>query len=215
MSHQFVGAFDYFLAHRTEFWTELIRHVQLSACASLAAFCIGFPSGALATRGRRLGDAAMQVALGMRVVPSLATLFVCVPIFGLGFLSSTIALTLLAIPPIALATDAAYRSADHDAVEAATGVGMTRWQTFWRVRTPLAAPLIIGGVKTATVEVIGSASLAAFVGGGGLGAFVVRGFSLYDPAIMMVGAIPIAALALVGDCMFDVCRKFFTGKRSP
>jgi len=117
----------------------------------------------------------------------------------LSFQSAAIALTLLVMPPILISTDVAFRTIDPMIREAAYGMGMNASQVLRSVEVPLALPVIIAGIKTATVEVIASATLAAFIGAGGLGTFIVLGFSLYDSAILLVGAIPVALLALLAE----------------
>jgi osmoprotectant transport system permease protein len=114
----------------------------------------------------------------------------------LSFTSSALALTILALPPILINTDAAFRSIPAAVKEAAYGMGMTNNQVLWRIEFPLALPIVIAGIRTATVEVIASATLAAFIGGGGLGIYVTRGFALFDNSILLVGAITVALLAL-------------------
>ena len=103
------------------------------------------------------------------------------------------------MPPILINTDAAFRNLDPKVQEAARGMGMDWGQRLRSVEIPLALPVVIAGIKTATVEVIASATLAAFIGVGGLGIFIVRGFALYDPAILLVGAIPVALMALLAE----------------
>jgi osmoprotectant transport system permease protein len=111
-------------------------------------------------------------------------------------------LIFLALPPVVINTDAAFRSLDPAILEAAQGMGMDAQQSLVRVQFPLALPVILTGIRTAAVEVIASATLAAFVGSGGLGIYVTRGFALYDYAILMVGAIPVALLSLVAEGVF-------------
>jgi osmoprotectant transport system permease protein len=121
----------------------------------------------------------------------------------LSFWSAVTALTLLVMPPILINTDVAFRTIDPAILEAATGMGMPVRDILLRVEVPLALPVVIAGIKTATVELIASATLAAFVGAGGLGDFVVLGFAAYDPAILLVGAIPVALLALGAEIGFS------------
>jgi osmoprotectant transport system permease protein len=137
------------------------------------------------------------------VIPSLAVLFLAIPYFGLSFTAAAVALTLLALPPVLINTDAAYRTIDQAIREAARGMGMTANQILWRVETPLALPIMITGVRTAATEVIASATLAAFIGSGGLGLYVVRGFALFDSAILLVGAIPVALLTLGAEILLS------------
>jgi osmoprotectant transport system permease protein len=125
-----------------------------------------------------------------------------VPYLGLSTASAAVALIFLALPPVVINTDAAFRSLDPAILEAAQGMGMDAQQSLVRVQFPLALPVILTGIRTAAVEVIASATLAAFVGSGGLGIYVTRGFALYDYAILMVGAIPVALLSLVAEGVF-------------
>ncbi len=150
-------------------------------------------------------------------MPSLAILFLAIPYFGLSFQSAIIALTLLVMPPILISTDIAFRSIDPMIREAAYGMGMDNRQVLWQVEVPLALPVVLTGIKTAMVEVIASATLAAFIGAGGLGTFIVQGFALYDNAILLVGAIPVALLALLAELCLNTLHKTvqpFQGDRS-
>ncbi|MFQ3585644.1 MAG: ABC transporter permease, partial [Cyanobacteriota bacterium] len=136
---------------------------------------------------------------GLRVIPSLAILFLAIPYFGLSFRSAVIALTALVMPPILISTDVAFRGIEPAIREAAFGMGMTSAQVLRQIEIPLALPVVLAGIKTATIEVIASATLAAFIGAGGLGTFITLGFALYDNAILLVGAIPVALLAIVAE----------------
>jgi osmoprotectant transport system permease protein len=104
-------------------------------------------------------------------------------------------------------SDAAFRSVDPAVREAALGVGMTKWQALASIEVPLALPKILAGIRIAAVEVIASAALAAFVGSGGLGVFVVRGFALYDTSILLVGAVPVAGLAIAAELGFGALER--------
>jgi osmoprotectant transport system permease protein len=138
----------------------------------------------------------------------LAILFVAIPFFGLTFTSAAIALTLLVVPPILISTDVAFRSIEPAIREAAKGMGMAPRQVLQQVEIPLALPVIIAGIKTAMVEVIASATLAAFIGAGGLGSFIVLGFALYDNAILLVGAIPVAVFALAAEVSLSAVQRY-------
>jgi osmoprotectant transport system permease protein len=137
----------------------------------------------------------------------LAILFVAIPYFGLTFTSAAIALTILVMPPILISTDVAFRNIDPAVREAAKGMGMAPKQILQQVDIPLALPVIIAGIKTAAVEAIASATLAAFIGAGGLGSFIVLGFSLYDNSILLVGAIPVALLALSAEVSLSALQR--------
>ena len=114
---------------------------------------------------------------------------------------------MLALPPVLINTDAAFRGIDHAIREAAFGMGMTSWQVLRRVEIPLALPVVVAGIRTAAVEVIASATLSAFVGAGGLGLYVIRGFALYDNSILLVGAVPVAVLALLAQISMSALQR--------
>ncbi len=192
-------AYRYALGHQAELWQALSQHLRLVAVALGISLIVCVPLGMWTARSRWAADTVINFFNALRVVPSLAVLFLAIPYFGLSFTSAAIALTLLALPPILINTDAAYRTIDGAIREAARGMGMTAQQILWRVETPLALPVIVTGLRTATTEVIASATLAAFIGSGGLGLYVVRGFALFDISILLVGAIPVALLTLVAE----------------
>lgn len=187
----------YAQSHAAEFWGALADHLLLVAISLSISMVISIPIGIWSSRGQR--TAVIDALSTFRVVPSIAVLFLAIPFFGLSRTSAIIALTLLAFPPILINTDAAYRTISPAIREAAVGMGMTAGQVWRRVETPLALPVMLAGIRTATVELVASATLAAFIGVGGLGLYVVRGFALYDISILLVGAIPVALLALFID----------------
>lgn len=180
------AAYGYALANRIMFADALSTHIRLSmlALAIGAALCI--PLGLYVARRRLLSRELAGLFSALRAIPSLAILFLAVPYLGLGFLPALVALAVLACPPILINTEAAFRGVDPAVLEAARGMGMDPRQVLWRVEVPLAAPVLVAGVRTAAVEVFASATLAAFIGGGGLGDFIYRGFALFEPAVMLV-----------------------------
>lgn len=202
-------ALAYASTHLDELRQALVEHLLLVGVALAIGILLCVPLGIWTSREQtRVPGRARTAALsimntinGLRVVPSLAILFLAIPYFGLTFASAALALTILALPPILINTDAAYRTLDPAVRESATGMGMTARQVLWRVETPLALPVIVAGIRTATTEVIASATLAAFIGSGGLGLYVVRGFAMFDITILLVGAIPVALLALLAEIL--------------
>jgi osmoprotectant transport system permease protein len=174
----------------------LIVHISLSAAALVLAMLIFIPLGVAASRGGPLTSTVIGAVTAFRVVPSLAVILLLLPFFGLGWRPALVALTVLAGPPLVLNTDAGIRGVDPATLEAATGLGLTNRQRFWRVTMPLALPVIIAGIRTAAVEVIASATLASFVGAGGLGDFITSGVTLLDERTLLTGAILVTLLAL-------------------
>jgi osmoprotectant transport system permease protein len=174
------------------------QHLAISVVAVLAALVLALPLGiALGTSGRG-GGAVVVLSNVSRAIPTLAllTLFAVSPI-GFGPRATTIALAVFAIPPILTNTYVGFRGVDADVREAARAMGMRRAQVIRRVDLPLALPLVMTGVRTAAVQVVATASLAALVAGGGLGRIVALGFGQQNYGQMIAGAILIAALALL------------------
>lgn len=203
MSEILREVYFYGIEHQAEFAGAFLQHLRLVGVALGISILVCVPFGILTARSRVAAVTLLNLFNGLRVIPSLAVLFLAIPYLGLSFTSAVLALTLLALPPVLLNTDVAYRTIDQAIREAARGMGMTANQILWRVETPLALPVIVTGVRTAATEVIASATLAAFIGSGGLGLYVVRGFSLFDIPILLVGAIPVALLTLVVELLLS------------
>lgn len=204
----FVKALTYATSNPDQLITALWQHLQLVGIPLALGLALGLPLGLLSARSPIASTVFINSFNALRVIPSLAVLFVAIPYFGLTFTAAAIALTLLVMPPILISTDVAFRRIDPAIQEAAKGMGMTPVQVLQQVEIPLALPVIIAGIKTATVEVIASATLAAFIGVGGLGRFIVLGFSLYDQAILLVGAIPVAGLALLAEVSLSALQRY-------
>ena len=205
-----VDAWQYIADDPSRFLDELSVHVRLSLSALALAIAIFVPLGVLASRFGRTGPPLVALVGAARVVPSLAVLFLLLPTFGLGFTPALIALTVLAGPPIVVNTDAGLRNIDAAVIENARGLGMNALQVFGRVSFPLALPVVIAGVRTAAVEVIASATLAAFIGAGGLGYFILAGITLADERLLLVGAIPVALLALTAEGLLGITERRLT-----
>ncbi|MDX9863379.1 MAG: ABC transporter permease [Anaerolineaceae bacterium] len=202
-----MNIWTYALSHSAELGNAIVDHLVLVGIALGVAMLVSLPLGVWTSRSRFATLTLMNLINGMRVVPSLAILFLVVPYFGLNVTSAAVALTVLAMPPVLINTDAAFRNLDPAILEAARGMGMTPRQVLFRVEVPIALPVIITGIRTAAVEVIASATLAAFVGSGGLGIYITRGFAMYDYAILMVGAIPVALLALFAESLLNLAQR--------
>lgn len=211
---------DYIRDRPDEFREALWLHVRLSLTALLVAVAIFCPLGIASSRSRRFGPAAVAAISSVRVVPSLAVLFLLfpyrrelgnlLPFAERSFVLALIALVLLAGPPLVINTDAGLRSVDRTVLDHAKGIGMTPAQVFGRVHFPLALPVIVTGIRTASVEVIASATLAAFVGAGGLGKFILSGLTLVDTSLLLVGAIPVSILALGAEVSLSLVERWVT-----
>jgi osmoprotectant transport system permease protein len=192
-------AYQFAMAHQRDLLRALIQHLELVSIALAIAIAVCVPLGVLTARSRLAAVTFINGFNALRVIPSLAILFLALPYFGLTSKASLIALTILALPPVLINTDAAFRNLDPAIREAAAGMGMSPHQVLRWVEFPLALPVIVTGIRTATIEVIASATLAAFIGGGGSGQFITLGFAMYQPSILLVGAVPVALLALLAE----------------
>lgn len=190
-----------------DFAAHVQTHLALAGSALAIAVLVGIPLGSLAAHRARLGSSVLSIVNLGRVVPSLAVLTFVLPSLGVGFRPAVVALALLAIPPIAINTDLGFRSVPLAALEAARGMGMTEGQMLVRVEWPLALPLIFAGLRTASVEVIASATLAAFIGAGGLGEYITTGLQGNQPDKLLAGALSVAGLALIVEIALSLAQR--------
>jgi osmoprotectant transport system permease protein len=181
---------------------RLIEHVWLSALAVGIAIVLAVPSGLAIGHTGRGAFLTVSVANLGRAVPSYALLLIFFTFFGIGFGAALPALVLLAIPPILTNTYVALREVDRDTVEAGRAMGMRELQVLTRVELPIALPAIVTGVRIAAVQVVATATLAALVGGGALGRYIVDGFALQDYDQLIAGAVLVALLALATERLF-------------
>ncbi|MES2945272.1 MAG: ABC transporter permease [Pseudomonadota bacterium] len=205
-----LDAWNYILTHPAQFWRALGVHITLSASALSIAALICIPLGITLARRNSLSLAVVNVANVGRTLPSLAVLALVMPLLGTGFAPALFALTLIALPPILTHTITAMRGVDADAVDAAIGMGMTRRSLLWQVELPMALPVIFAGLRTAAVQVISGAVLAAFIGGGGLGDFITAGIAMMAVPQLLVGAVPVTLLALGTDFLFGALQRRLT-----
>lgn len=194
------GSFvSYLWSHRRTLWSLLLQHMFLVTTALASAVVVALPLGLALERSRRVAEPVIRTLGVLQTVPSLALLAFMIPLLGVGVTPALVAMWLYALYPIARSTYTGVRDADPAAIEAAEALGMTGRQRLLRVRLPLAAPIIMAGVRTSAVITVGAATLAAFIGAGGLGEPIVTGLSLADSRMVLSGALPAAALALIVD----------------
>jgi osmoprotectant transport system permease protein len=197
---------------RPDFTQLLITHIELSVLALAIAILIAVPV-ALAVRNTPTG-ATVAINIGNigRAVPSLALLALALPFFGFGFTSALLALTALAIPPILINASTALREVNPGVIDAARGMGLSGSQILSGIQLPIAAPVIFAGIRTSAVQVVASATLATFIGGGGLGDLIVEGFQRGDTAILLAGALSVAVLSIITEVGFAGIERALTPK---
>ncbi len=190
-----------------------VEHLALVLSSMAIAIAAGLPLGVLLTRRASLRTPLLGFANVMQTIPSLALFGFLIPIpfiGGIGKRTAIVALVLYALLPILRNTLAGILGVDAAVRESAVAMGMTGRQLLWEVELPLAAPTIIAGVRIATVTTIGTATIAAAIGGGGLGVFIFRGIASVDTTQILAGAIPAALLALLSDGGFSWIERRFS-----
>jgi osmoprotectant transport system permease protein len=195
---------------RQELLALTAEHVVLVLAATAIALAIGLPLGVAMTRSPRLARPVLAAASVAQTIPSLALFGFLIPvplIGGVGARSAVVALALYALLPILRNTYTGIRQVDGSVVEAATGMGMTASQRLRMVELPLALPVILAGVRVATVVSVGTATIAAAIGAGGLGIYVFRGLATVDTRLILLGAIPAALLALGADALLGMLER--------
>jgi osmoprotectant transport system permease protein len=187
------------LTSMADFPAHVAQHLVLALSSLSLALAAGLPMGLLAAESAPLRGWVLASAGIGRTIPSLAVLMLLLPWLGVGATPAIVALALLAIPPIVISVDLGIRGVPPAALDAAAGMGMTPLQRFGRVVVPFALPVSFTGLRTAATETIASATLATFIGAGGLGDEIVRGLQTDDAPLLFAAAAMVAALALAAD----------------
>ena len=188
-----------------------IEYLKLCGVAIAVATVIGVVLGVLVSRNALLAFLAVNLSGLMRAIPIIAALFLIFSIVKqLGFLPAIIALIVLGIPPILINTYTGIRGIDPAAIDAAKGMGMTSWQIATRIQAPLVTPLVAAGIRTSAVQIVATATLAAFVGAGGFGDYIVDGLTVFNNTELIVGAVSVAVLALIIEVFLSWLQRVLT-----
>lgn len=196
---------DVFGERREELLAALLEHIQISFIALFFAVLIAIPLGIYLTRKQRAAEGIIGVTAVLQTIPSLALLGLLIPLFGIGKVPAVIALVVYALLPILRNTYTGIKEVDPSLIEAARGMGMNQKRRLMKVELPLAMPVIMAGIRTAMVLIVGTATLAALIGAGGLGDIILLGIDRNNTALIVLGAVPSALLAL----LFDVLLRRF------
>ncbi|HEX6306182.1 MAG TPA: ABC transporter permease [Anaerolineales bacterium] len=202
----------YIIERSQEFTTALSQHLNITFISLGISILLGLVLGVIATRIAWLRSALLTVGNIGRTIPSLAVLALALPILGIGTPPTILALVFIGTLPILINTTVGIEQVDESTKEAARGMGMNDLQVLLRVEIPIASAVIMAGVRTAAVIVVASATLAAFIGGGGLGDLILRGHALNRDHIMLAGAIPATLLAFYFEEMFGRLQTWVTPK---
>jgi osmoprotectant transport system permease protein len=204
-------------ANRSDIWRHTLEHLGLVAISTLIAVAIGVPLGITIARSPRLRGPILGFASVLQTIPSLALFGFLIPLpflGGIGARTAIVALVVYALLPIVRNTFVGISGVDPAVREAATGMGMTAGEMLRLVELPLAAPVILAGVRIATVVGVGIATIAAAIGAGGLGEFIFRGVSMVDSTVILAGAVPAAMLALLLDGGLHLVEKRLDWRRA-
>ena len=201
---------NFILNPRNDYLGHTITYLQICGFSIVLAIVIGVVLGAAVSRNALLAFIAVNLSGLMRAIPIIAVLIAFVPFFGIGFTPTVIALVVLGIPPILLNTYTGIRGVDPAMIEAAKGMGMTTWQIATRIQAPIVTPLIAAGIRTSAVQIIATATLAAFIGAGGFGDYIVDGLNVFNYTELIVGAISVAILAMLVEVFMGWLQRALT-----
>ncbi len=202
--------FEFISDPRHTYLVHSLDYIQLCAIATGLAIVIALPLGLLVARLSVIAFVVTNLSGLARAIPSLAFLAAAIPYLGIGFTPAVVALVLLGIPPILLNTIAGVRGVDPAVIDAARGMGMTSWQILWRIQIPLILPVVAAGVRTAAVQIVATGTLAAIIGAGGWGEYILSGIYQLDMVQILAGAVPVALLALLVEVALAVVQRLLT-----
>jgi osmoprotectant transport system permease protein len=199
--------FDFYAAHAGELWLLVRQHLGLVVISTGVAIAIGLPLGILVSRRPAWQRPVLGIANVFQTIPSLALFGLLIPVLGIGAWTATAALVVYALLPIVRNTYSGLMGVDPAVREAARGMGMTNAELLRYVELPLAAGVILAGVRVATVVSVGIATIAAAIGAGGLGVYIFRGVAMVDDTLILAGAVPAAVLALLLDALLGLAER--------
>lgn len=194
-------------SRKGQLFETLLEHIQLSFIALLIAVVIAVPLGILLTKTKKLAEVIINITAVLQTIPSLALLGLMIPLFGIGRIPAIIALVIYALLPILRNTYTGIKEVDPSLIEAARGIGMKTGRRLTKVELPLAMPVMMAGIRTAMVLIIGTATLAALIGAGGLGDLILLGIDRNNSSLILLGAIPAAILAIFFDVFLRILER--------
>ena len=203
---------DFLRNNGQELFKKALEHLEISVIALLIAIIVAVPIGIMLSRMKRTSNVVLTIAGVLQTIPTRAVLAIMIPIFGVGKMAAIIALFIYVLLPILNNTVLGVQQIDSNLKDAAKSMGMTRLQMMKDVELPLALPLILSGVRLSAVYVISWATLASYVGAGGLGDFVFNGLNLYNANMIIAAAIAVTILALIVDFVLSRIEKWAVPK---
>lgn len=195
-----------------QLFEKMLEHFYISVIALLIAVVVSVPIGIMLSKLKRISSIVLTIAGVLQTIPTLAVLAVMIPIFGVGKTPAIIALFIYVLLPMLNNTVLGVQNIDRNVKDAAISMGMTRFQLMKDIELPLALPMILSGIRLSSVYVISWATLASYVGAGGLGDFVFNGLNLYNPYMIVSAAVLVTLLALIVDFLLSLVEKWIIPK---
>ncbi len=186
---------------KSQLLNALLQHIEISLIALFFSLIIAIPLGIYLTRKQRIAEYIIGITGVLQTIPSLALLGLLIPLFGIGTVPAVIALIAYALLPLLRNTYTGIKEVEPSLLEAASAMGMNRRKRLLKVELPLAMPVIMAGIRTATIFIIGTATIASLIGAGGLGDIILLGISRNDYSLIVLGAVPSALLAIIFDLL--------------
>lgn len=203
---------EFIQANSSDMLTKTWEHLYISLIALGLGIFVAVPVGILLSKTNKVAKVVLSITSVLQTLPSLAILALMIPFLGVGVVPAIIALFIYVLLPILNNTYLGMRSVNSNLVAAGTSMGMTRWQTIYMVELPLAIPVIMAGIRLSAVYAISWATLASYIGAGGLGDFIFNGLNLYQTDYIVAGAVLVTVLALLVDFILSRVEKWVTPK---
>lgn len=197
----------YFQTDGSQYWKLVLQHIEISLVSLIIAMVIALPLGYFGSKFKAIAAVFSGFSQVLRIIPILALLFLMIPFIGTGYLPAVIVLVILAIPPLLINSILGFSEVSPIYKEVGIALGMNSRQLRWQVEIPMAMPYIVNGIQLALVEIIASASLAAYIGAGGLGTLIFTGLGLYNMTYVIVGGVSIAILSLISMITLDLVKR--------
>lgn len=207
MKEELAKAWIYFLENQDRFWNALLSHIELDVVCLIVCIVIAVPLGYLCAKHKKAAAWIMNITNILRFIPAIAKFIILLPFTGIGFLPAMIALTVMSIPTIIISTMTGIRGVNPKVIESAMGMGMSSAKICMDIEIPLAMPMILNGIRTATIEIIAGTTIASYIGASGLGTFILSGLSQNKPYIMLVGAVSVTVIAVLVDLILTEIQK--------
>lgn len=206
-----MSAFGQYIAtHGDQILQLTLEHIEMTAIAVGISILVGVPIGILISYVKGLNKPVLGIANVVQAIPSMALLGLFIPLFGIGKLPAIVMVIIFSLLPIIKNTYTGISSVDPLSVESGRAIGLNRWQILWKVRLPMALPVIMAGIRISAVTAVGTMTMAAYVGAGGLGYLIFAGIRTVNNIQILAGAIPSALLALLVDLLIGTIERLVT-----